>query len=198
MRGGVELLLPQLQDPLGGPWGSLGSSWGSPSGRVASRSTSDTSAGILQHGILQHSHVVSRLSSSPISFLICQTSLLPDVDDKVRCELCSITRESTSDRQSFWSRVRLVPFAWPHCGRRRQKQKCLHMVGRPLREAWTVGSQVQALRAVEKHLNLDKLYVLGTNCVDNGPREGLETFLKASSTRPDSVLHYEFMQVTRN
>jgi hypothetical protein len=26
--------------------------------------------------------------------------------------------------------------------------------------------------------------VLGTNCVDNGPREGLDKFLKAASKRP--------------
>lgn len=55
--------------------------------------------------------------------------------------------------------------------------------------------QVQAIRAVEKYLGLEKLYVLGTNCVDNGPRQGLEKFLKAASTSPDTVLHYEFMQV---
>lgn len=57
-----------------------------------------------------------------------------------------------------------------------------------------VGCQVQALRSVEKYLNLDKLYVLGTNCVDNGTREGLDKFLKAASSDPDTVLHYEFMQ----
>lgn len=57
-----------------------------------------------------------------------------------------------------------------------------------------VGCQVQALRSVEKYLGLDKLYVLGTNCVDNGPREGLQTFLNAASSDPDTVLHYEFMQ----
>ncbi|KAJ7979746.1 7-hydroxymethyl chlorophyll a reductase, chloroplastic [Quillaja saponaria] len=57
-----------------------------------------------------------------------------------------------------------------------------------------VGCQVQALRSVEHHLNLDKLYVLGTNCVDNGTREGLDKFLKAASHEPDTVLHYEFMQ----
>ncbi|KAG6475673.1 hypothetical protein ZIOFF_064902 [Zingiber officinale] len=57
-----------------------------------------------------------------------------------------------------------------------------------------VGCQVQALRSVEKYLNLDKLYVLGTNCVDNGTRDGLEKFLKAASSDPDTVLHYEFMQ----
>jgi len=58
-----------------------------------------------------------------------------------------------------------------------------------------VGCQVQALRAIEPYLNLDELYVLGTNCVDNGPREGLEKFLNAASTRnPKTVLHYEFMQ----
>ncbi|PKI61168.1 hypothetical protein CRG98_018488 [Punica granatum] len=57
-----------------------------------------------------------------------------------------------------------------------------------------VGCQVQALRSVEKHLNLEKLYVLGTNCVDNGTREGLDKFLKAASSEPETVLHYEFMQ----
>ena len=56
--------------------------------------------------------------------------------------------------------------------------------------------QVQALRSVEKYLNLDALYVLGTNCVDNGPRAGLEKFLNVASSDPDTVLHYEFMQVT--
>ncbi|WVZ91599.1 hypothetical protein U9M48_037747 [Paspalum notatum var. saurae] len=57
-----------------------------------------------------------------------------------------------------------------------------------------VGCQVQALRSVEKYLGLEKLYVLGTNCVDNGTREGLEKFLKAASSEPETVLHYEFMQ----
>lgn len=55
--------------------------------------------------------------------------------------------------------------------------------------------QVQALRSVERYLQLDKLYVLGTNCVDNGPPEGLGKFLKAASSSPETVLHYEFMQV---
>ena len=31
-----------------------------------------------------------------------------------------------------------------------------------------VGCAVQALRAVEEHLALDALYVMGTNCTDNG------------------------------
>lgn len=55
--------------------------------------------------------------------------------------------------------------------------------------------QVQALRAIEPHLNLEKLYILGTNCVDNGPRHGLQQFLDAASSSPETVLHYEFMQV---
>lgn len=59
-------------------------------------------------------------------------------------------------------------------------------------------SQVQALRSVEKHLGLEKLFVLGTNCVDNGPRKGLDTFLNAASRSPGTVLHYEFMQVRLN
>ncbi|XP_022849415.1 7-hydroxymethyl chlorophyll a reductase, chloroplastic isoform X1 [Olea europaea var. sylvestris] len=57
-----------------------------------------------------------------------------------------------------------------------------------------VGCQVQALRSVEHYLNLEKLYVLGTNCVDNGTRDGLDKFLKAASNEPETVLHYEFMQ----
>lgn len=54
-----------------------------------------------------------------------------------------------------------------------------------------VGCQVQALRAVESHLGLEKLYVLGTNCVDNGSRQGLDKFLKTASKDPDTVVHYE-------
>ncbi|KAF5738532.1 7-hydroxymethyl chlorophyll a reductase chloroplastic [Tripterygium wilfordii] len=57
-----------------------------------------------------------------------------------------------------------------------------------------VGCQVLALRSVEQYLNLEKLYVLGTNCVDNGTREGLDKFLKSASSEPETVLHYEFMQ----
>jgi len=51
-----------------------------------------------------------------------------------------------------------------------------------------VHPQVQALRSVEQYLNLDKLYVLGTNCVDNGPREGLEKFMQAASSTPGGWL----------
>ncbi len=57
-----------------------------------------------------------------------------------------------------------------------------------------VGCQVQAVRSIEPYLGLDKLYVLGTNCVDNGRRATLDKFLAAASTRPKDVLHYEFMQ----
>ncbi|KAL4421293.1 hypothetical protein ABPG75_010584 [Micractinium tetrahymenae] len=57
-----------------------------------------------------------------------------------------------------------------------------------------VGCQVQALRSIEPYLGLEKLYVLGTNCTDNGPRQGLEKFLNAASSDSASVLHYEFMQ----
>lgn len=34
------------------------------------------------------------------------------------------------------------------------------------------------------------------NCflVDNGTREGLDKFLKAASSEPETVMHYEFMQ----
>lgn len=57
-----------------------------------------------------------------------------------------------------------------------------------------VGCQIQALRSVEKQLGLEKLYVLGTPCVDNVSRAGLQTFLETTSKSPDTVVHYEFMQ----
>ncbi len=57
-----------------------------------------------------------------------------------------------------------------------------------------VGCQIQALRAVEKKLGLEKLYVLGTPCVDNVTRAGLQKFLDTTSKSPDTVVHYEFMQ----
>ena len=58
-----------------------------------------------------------------------------------------------------------------------------------------VGCQVQALRAIEPLLGLERLYVLGTNCADNGPRAGLDKFLDAASAEPGRVTHYEFAQV---
>ncbi|OLP19591.1 hypothetical protein BST81_04840 [Leptolyngbya sp. 'hensonii'] len=57
-----------------------------------------------------------------------------------------------------------------------------------------VGCQIQALRSVEKDLGLEKLYVLGTPCVDNVTRAGLQKFLETTSRSPDTVVHYEFMQ----
>ncbi|MEM9544093.1 MAG: Coenzyme F420 hydrogenase/dehydrogenase, beta subunit C-terminal domain [Cyanobacteria bacterium P01_E01_bin.42] len=57
-----------------------------------------------------------------------------------------------------------------------------------------VGCQIQALRDVEDKLGLEKLYILGTPCVDNVSREGLQLFLETTSKSPDTVVHYEFMQ----
>jgi coenzyme F420-reducing hydrogenase beta subunit len=57
-----------------------------------------------------------------------------------------------------------------------------------------VGCQIQALRAVEDKLGLEQLYVLGTPCVDNVTRAGLQKFLETTSRSPDTVVHYEFMQ----
>ncbi len=57
-----------------------------------------------------------------------------------------------------------------------------------------VGCQIQALRAVEHKLGLEKLYVLGTPCVDNVTRAGLQKFLETTSRSPETVVHYEFMQ----
>lgn len=57
-----------------------------------------------------------------------------------------------------------------------------------------VGCQIQALRAVQDELGLEKLYVLGTPCVDNVTRTGLQKFLDTTSRSPETVVHYEFMQ----
>lgn len=57
-----------------------------------------------------------------------------------------------------------------------------------------VGCQIQALRAVEDKLGLEKLYVLGTPCVDNVTRAGLQKFLDTTSRSPETVVYYEFMQ----
>lgn len=57
-----------------------------------------------------------------------------------------------------------------------------------------VGCQIQALRAVEQALGLEKLYILGTPCVDNVSRQGLQKFLDTTSRSPETVVHYEFMQ----
>ena len=57
-----------------------------------------------------------------------------------------------------------------------------------------VGCQIQALRAVEKQLGLEQLYVLGTPRVDNVTRAGLQKFLETTSRSPETVVHYEFMQ----
>lgn len=43
--------------------------------------------------------------------------------------------------------------------------------------------QVQTLRSVEQYLGLEALYILGTNCVDNGRRGTLEKFLAAGGLR---------------
>ncbi|MFZ4640006.1 MAG: Coenzyme F420 hydrogenase/dehydrogenase, beta subunit C-terminal domain [Nodosilinea sp.] len=57
-----------------------------------------------------------------------------------------------------------------------------------------VGCQIQALRSVQDKLGLEQLYVLGTPCVDNVNRAGLQKFLDTTSRSPQTVVHYEFMQ----
>jgi coenzyme F420-reducing hydrogenase beta subunit len=57
-----------------------------------------------------------------------------------------------------------------------------------------VGCQIQALRAVQDKIGLEKLYVLGTPCTDNVSRAGLQKFLDTTSRSPETVVYYEFMQ----
>lgn len=55
-----------------------------------------------------------------------------------------------------------------------------------------VGCQVQAVRAVARYLPCE-VFVVGTNCADNGTRAGLATFIAEAAPSPN-VAHYEFAQ----
>jgi len=61
-----------------------------------------------------------------------------------------------------------------------------------------VGCGVQAFRAIQDDLDLDNIYVLGTNCVDNSPSpEAAQRFLQEGvqiDTLKEKVRGYEFMQ----
>lgn len=61
-----------------------------------------------------------------------------------------------------------------------------------------VGCAVQAFRAIQHELQLQQVYVLGTNCADNSPTpEDAREFLRRSVpeiTESKKVLGYEFMQ----
>jgi coenzyme F420-reducing hydrogenase beta subunit len=56
------------------------------------------------------------------------------------------------------------------------------------------GCQVHALRAAEKELGLEKLYIIGIPCTDNTTYPDLMRFLQVASKSPDTVVHHEFMQ----
>ena len=59
-----------------------------------------------------------------------------------------------------------------------------------------VGCAVQAFRSVQHELDLDEVYVLGTNCADNSPTsKAAENFIRNGVNVDDSnVRGYEFMQ----
>ena len=52
--------------------------------------------------------------------------------------------------------------------------------------------QVYALRALEKELQLEKLYVIGTPCSDNTTTENFHEFLNLIDTKPDTITYLEF------
>ena len=52
--------------------------------------------------------------------------------------------------------------------------------------------QVFALRALEKELALEKLYVIGTPCSDNTTTENFHHFLSLVSSEPDEINYLEF------
>jgi len=61
-----------------------------------------------------------------------------------------------------------------------------------------VGCAVQAFRSIEEDLNLDEVYVLGTNCADNSPtpqaaRDFIREGVKIDDTQ-ETIQGYEFMQ----
>ena len=55
-----------------------------------------------------------------------------------------------------------------------------------------VPCQVHALRAVERELGLEALYVIGTPCSDNTTTERFHAFLALLAERPDDVTYLEF------
>ena len=52
--------------------------------------------------------------------------------------------------------------------------------------------QVYALRALEKELSLEKLYVIGTPCSDNTTTENFHHFLSLISSEPEEINYLEF------
>jgi len=52
--------------------------------------------------------------------------------------------------------------------------------------------QVYALRALEKGLGLEKLYVIGTPCSDNTTTENFHHFLSLVSSEPEEIIYLEF------
>jgi coenzyme F420 hydrogenase subunit beta len=52
--------------------------------------------------------------------------------------------------------------------------------------------QVYALRALEAHLGLDALYVIGTPCSDNTTTENFHRFLELLSDAPETITYLEF------
>lgn len=58
-----------------------------------------------------------------------------------------------------------------------------------------VGCAVQAFRAVQQELDLDQVYVLGTNCADNSPTpRAAANFIQTGVKVDENVQGYEFMQ----
>ena len=52
--------------------------------------------------------------------------------------------------------------------------------------------QVYALRALERELRLERLYVIGTPCSDNTTTENFHAFLKLIDPAPEGVSYFEF------
>lgn len=56
-----------------------------------------------------------------------------------------------------------------------------------------IACQIHALRAIERDLGLDALYVVGTPCSDNTTTQRFHEFLALLSDRPDEIDYLEFL-----
>lgn len=52
--------------------------------------------------------------------------------------------------------------------------------------------QIHALRAIERELGFDRIYVIGTPCSDNTTTENFHSFLARLTDRPETVTYLEF------
>lgn len=110
-------------------------------------------------------------------------TMAPDPDDKWRPVPVIVTRSEglAQCRGMRMGYAPLISLVEPAIA---QGYKRLAVIGIPC--------QVYALRALERELGLEKLYVIGTPCSDNTTTERFHEFLKLLSNEPESITYLEF------